>query len=174
MSGLTLVDALLSRLNATVTPSDPASIEMLGAWLDQIAESLIGEVKLLRRIDSEDWGGEPAFDRVVFGLVYAEFERWSHQADAALKRIAWLRQRGRLVAKAEELGDYYGLTLARLQVTQDDEDQADSDIRAGKGFTHEEIRNEVRALVGRASAERDGGSASDASGRNTGRDRVAG
>jgi hypothetical protein len=130
---LTLVDAALSRLNVAVSPPDTAIIHSIGSWLDQMVESLVTDVKLLRRIDNEIWVGETPFDRVVFKLVYAEFERWTHEADAVLKRIGWLQHHGRQVAKADELRDYHGLTMARLQVTQDDEDEADADIQAGKG-----------------------------------------
>lgn len=174
MNGLTLVDALFARLNATAIPRDVATIELIGSWMEEIVDSLVRDVNLLRRIGDECGTGDRAFDRVTFELLYAEFERWAHQADGVRKRIARLKKYGRQVANADELDDRYGLTMARLQVTFDGLDEADAQFRRGEGRTIEEVRNELRAAARAKGAGGVGATGTVASGGSAGRDRAAG
>jgi hypothetical protein len=174
MIGLSLLDALLSRVRVTTAPPDAATIDMIGSWLDQMVDSLLGDIKFLRHMDSEFGTGDEAFDRVAFGLLYADFERWSHQADAVLKRATWLKQRGRVVAKAAELNTFHGLTLARLQVTLDGLDEADAEFARGECYTHEEIRDELRAKLDSESSSGVRRTGPVATGGDAGRDRAAG
>lgn len=174
MNSLTLIDAVIARTNLSSGASDKETVERVGVWLDHLANSLVADVKLLRQIDNELWSGDANADRILFQLVYAEFEQWTKQAEVVLKRIDWLQRRGRKVAQADDLLDYHGRTLARLQVTLDDEDEVDAEFNRGEVLTVEEVRNELRALARAKSAGGVGGTGPVATGGDTGRDRVAG
>ena len=176
MSILPLVDLAISRLpSAPAQPNDSCAVEALSAWVARAVASAVQEVETLRCIDNDlrKRGGQAA-DRAAAELLRGAFEVWAEQATAILNRCDRIRRRGGSVPGNEELDDQHGRVMAMLQVSLDDLDEADAQLRRGEGRTTEEIRNELRAKARAQGPASTGGPRPMAPGGDDRRDRAVG
>ena len=127
------------------------SSEHAGRSLDvaiQLVESAIGELDRIEKLDQRLAPADPAqFDRKTAALIRGLYEQWAHEADSLLDRVAQAERRFGAVARAGELRDSVGRTLAMLSIPLDDMEAARRDVAEGRLFSREEARRELRLEV---------------------------
>jgi hypothetical protein len=122
----------------------------VGAHVADVASRLLeytmDEYRSIRKL--EDALGEnrsAPFDRQLAGSLRRLYDQWVRRADELLTRVRDLQLRDRLTVRFEELDHAVGRTMVMLNVTLEDLDRADEEIRAGQTVSLEEVRRELRA-----------------------------
>jgi hypothetical protein len=114
----------------------------------QLVAAALAELRGIEKLDQSLLAPDPAqFDRRTAALIRGLYERWAHEAEALLDRVTQTERRFGPVTGANELRDEFGRTMAMLSVSLDDMEAARQDVAAGRLFSIEEVRRELRLEV---------------------------
>ena len=114
----------------------------------QLVESALSELALIEKLDHSLAPADPLeFDRRTAALIRGLYERWAHETESLLDRVGQAERRFGVILEASGLRDAFDRTMAMLSIPLDDVEAARRDIAAGRLFSPEEVRRELRPQV---------------------------
>jgi hypothetical protein len=151
MSALPLFDVVLSSHGRSRVTGAPArdETEFLTGLTDQLIRSALGELRQIEALDACLAGHRSAaFDEQAAAVLRGMYDQWVRDADAVLDRAGRAGALGvQLASAVSELRDAQGRVRAALAVTPEAITEARADFDAGRTYSTEEVRRELRAGV---------------------------
>lgn len=148
MSALPLFDIVLAARRGQDS-SSAASTERLTRLTEQLIRSTLMELQQIEALDACLAAPDPTpFDEQAATLLRGMYDQWARDADAVLDRVTVARGLGVPVDRAfDELRDAQGRVRAALAVTPQAVAEAHAQFAAGRTYTLEEVRRELRVGV---------------------------
>jgi hypothetical protein len=148
MSALSLFDIVLAARRGQGS-SSAAGMERLARLTEQLIRSALLELQQIEALDACLAAPDPTtFDEQAATLLRGMYDQWARDADAVLDRVTSAQSLGVPVDPAfDELRDAQGRVRAALAVTPQAVAEAHAQFAAGRTYTLEEVRRELRVGV---------------------------